>query len=107
MRSPGGRDFPRSGPASYELGRIYGDVGRWTEALGALRSALLIEPDNPSYLHRYGAACLKTGAPVDALAYLRRSTALAPNQASAWADLADALAACAQPEAERPPCVRP
>jgi tetratricopeptide (TPR) repeat protein len=74
----------REARASYE-------AGEFGHAREVALSALAERPDDPEALRLAGVAGLETGD-VNALGYLEKATAVAPDDADAWRELGDGLA---------------
>ena len=74
-------------------------LGRTAEAIGPLREAARLQPDNSTILHDLGLACLKCGMLGDAVAALQRAVAVNPKFARAYMQLGVALEAAKQPVA--------
>jgi Flp pilus assembly protein TadD len=74
-------------------------AGRTAEAIGPLREAARLQPDNSAVLHDLGLACLKCGMVGEAVASLQRAVAVNPKFARAYMQLGVALEAAKTPGA--------
>ena len=69
-------DNPGLWQAQFNVGRIHLENGRYALAVEALNNALNLKSDDPETLVSYGVALSKAGRSTDAIAYLKRVTAL-------------------------------
>ncbi len=70
-----------------ELGKQYGEVGDHTNAAGAYREALKLEPKNVDALHQLGGMLFLLNRPEEAIKSLNLALRLDPNVPSAWRNL--------------------
>jgi len=85
--------FPRHAAAEIALGEVLAKAGRWTDAIPALRAAIVLAPDIAA-LHRVLGSCLvHTGGLDEGIKELNGYLALYPNNAEAHYDLGAALRA--------------
>ncbi len=87
--------LPVSAPAQKEMGRAYYDFGVFAyqdgdygDAEKNFKKALEFEPENPSYNHYMGKACLKTERYKEAMTYLSRAVKADPDIAGLKYDMA-------------------
>jgi tetratricopeptide (TPR) repeat protein len=85
--------------ASYFLGGLLVQQGRYTEGIPYLERAKEVKPDFWAPYFYLGKAKLRMERPAEAVVLLQRAVALNPDEASAFFDLSKALQACGR-EAE-------
>ena len=73
--------------AYYVAGKTEFEAGQFASAKQDLETALRFDPENPAILNYYGAALVRTGSPLDAIAYAERASRIAPDSPDAFAVL--------------------
>jgi tetratricopeptide (TPR) repeat protein len=69
------------------LGAILSQAGRFADAVGVLRQARVVLPDQAGVLSNLGYALLQAGSPGEALGCLERATQCDPHYVQAWNNL--------------------
>lgn len=82
---------PAAAEPRHLLGMLCAQTGRDAQALGHLREAARLAPDNPAYLRHLGHACLGADQAEEAADAFRRLAALRPDLAEAHFSLGNAL----------------
>lgn len=70
---------PRNAQANTQLGNLYFDAGRYSEAVGPYRAAFDVDPKNVSLSTDLGTALWYSGKPDEAIAQFDKSLAIDPN----------------------------
>jgi len=88
------KDNPGDGDASYFLGGLLVQEGRFTEGIPYLERARKAKPDFWAPYFYLGKAKLRLEQPAEAILLLQRAVVLNPDEASAYYQLGRALEAC-------------
>lgn len=88
------KENPSDGDASYFLGGLLVQEGRYTEGVPYLERAKSVKPDFWAPYFYLGKANLRLAKPAEAVVMLQRAVKLCPDEASAYYLLGQALQAC-------------
>ena len=88
------KETPGDGDASYFLGGLLVQEGRFAEGIPHLERATKLKPDSWAANFYLGKAKLRLEKPAEAVPLLQRAVALNPDEASAYYQLGLALQAC-------------
>lgn len=81
----------RYAPAQVNIGRVLGQLGEWTQALRAFRTALILTPRNLEVMPLLAMAAFRTGALGEAMKTLTQLLQQKPDHVDGLVSLADVL----------------